>query len=156
MLSAASSPSWVLFCHGVHCRQKLHQKLLSKTSTNGNHQVLVLLASSDLESNQLPSAKLVNRMWLQHNLVFQVEHIKEEQCRLCCNRWGCYRWVVGIQLSLRVSCCYHEHSSSNRSNWHVKICHQISLWSTRQPKRYRQDSVQQGLGENHAVNRLMV
>ena len=42
--------------------KKLHQKLLSKTSTNGNHHVLVLLASSDLESNQLPSTKLVNRM----------------------------------------------------------------------------------------------
>ena len=51
----------VLF-HGVQCQQKLHQKLLSKTSKNGNHQVLVLLATSDLESNRLPSTKLVNRI----------------------------------------------------------------------------------------------
>ena len=106
MLSAAISPSWNLLSHGVHCRQQLHQKLLSKTSTNGNHQVLVLLASSDLESDKLPWTKLVNRMWLQHNLVFQVEYIKEEQCWLSCNCWGCCWWLVGTQLSFGISCCY--------------------------------------------------
>ena len=49
----------VILYHGVHCWKKLHQTLLSKTFTNGNHQALVLLGSSDLESNQLPSARLV-------------------------------------------------------------------------------------------------
>ena len=49
----------VILYHGVHCWKKLHQTLLSKTFTNGNHQALVLLGSSDLESNQLLSARLV-------------------------------------------------------------------------------------------------
>ena len=119
---------WVLLYNGVHCQQKLQQKLLSKTSANQNHQVLVLLSSSDLKSNQLPSTKLVNWMWLQHNLVFQVEYIKGEHCWFYCNRWGSYRWLIGMQLSLGISRCYCEHSSSNLSNWHVKICHQIFLY----------------------------
>ena len=96
----------------------------------------------------LTSAKSVNRMWLQNNLVFQVEYIEEEQCCLFCNPLDCNRSLVRTQLSLRVSCCYYEHSSSSCSNWHVKICHQISLLSTLQPKWYRQGSVQQGLGQN--------
>ena len=102
-MSAASSPSYMSFISLMSLSAKLHQKLLSKTSANGNPQILVLLASSDLKSNQLSSTKLVKRIWLQHNLVFQVEYVEEEQCWLCCNRWVCYGLLVGTQLTLTSS-----------------------------------------------------